>query len=133
MSWEFCDVKTIKKTRKPHKCVFCERIIPAGSPNIKYWRGLFEDEFISSYACHWCEKHEAKLCDDDEILDFWECLEEDIFSEELQPYRDKNGRLMIYEKAEGDYFVFFSSNTCEEVLRIKCPIIEEEVIQDALR
>jgi len=131
MGWEFCDVKHIEKTRKPHICVFCRRVIPSGSPNIKYWAGLTDSGFQHSYACHWCEKHEAKLCDDDEILDFWECLEEDIFSDKLQQYRDKNGRLEVYGKAEGDYFVFYSSNMGEEVLRVKCPIIRESEVEES--
>ncbi len=126
MGWEFCDVKHIEKTRKPHICVFCRRVIPAGSPNIKYWAGLTDNGFQRSYACHWCEKHEDKLCDDDdEILDFWECLKEDIFSDELQPYRSKNGILDIYGKTESDYFVFHLYDTGEEVLKFKCPIISE--------
>ena len=135
MSWDFCDVKIIKKTRKPHKCVFCGRIIPVGSQNIEHWHGLHDEGFQCSYACHWCEKHEERFISDnwvdDEILDFWECLEEDIFSKELQPYRNKNGRLEVYGKAEGDYFVFYSSNMGEEVLRVKCPIIRESEVEES--
>jgi hypothetical protein len=134
MSWEFCDVKHIEKTRKPHKCEFCRRVIPAGSPNIKYWAGLTDDGFQRSYACHWCEKHEDHLVDDyddDTILDFWECLEEDIFSKELQPYRNKKGRLEVHGKAEGDYFVFYLYDTGEEVLRVKCPIIRESEVEES--
>ena len=119
MGWAFCEVKHVKKTRKSHKCEFCGRTIPAGSPNIYNWAGLYEGDFQNSYACHWCEDHESHLVDwDNEILDFWDCLKEDIFWKELEPYGS------VYGKADGDYFVFYS-DTDKEVWRVKCPIIRE--------
>ena len=125
MGWAFCKEKHIKKTRKSHKCVFCGRTIPAGSPNIYNWAGLYEGVFQNSYACNWCEDHESRLVDtwDNEILDFWDCLKEDIFWKKLEPYRDKYGS--IYGKADGDYFVFYSYDTDKEVWRVKCPVIRE--------
>lgn len=118
MSWAFCETKHIKKTRKLHMCEFCFRIIPSGSPNIYHWSGLFDGEFQNSYACHWCEKHKDHLVDwDNEILDVWDCLIDDIFWEELKQYRP------VYGRSDGDYFVFYSHETGEEVWRVKCPTV----------
>jgi hypothetical protein len=64
---------------------------------------------------------------DNEILDFWDCLKEDIFRKELEPYRDKYGS--IYGKADGDYFVFCSHDTNKEVWRVKCPVIRESEVE----
>ena len=132
MGWAFCEEKHIKKTRKPHKCVFCGRTIPAGSPNIYNWAGLYEGDFQNSYACNWCEDHESRLVDtwDNEILDFWDCLKEDIFWKELEPYRDKYGSITVYGKADGDYFVFCSHDTDKEVWRVKCPVIRESEVEE---
>ena len=131
MGWAFCEVKHIKKTRKSHKCEFCGRTIPAGSPNIYNWAGLYEGDFQNSYACNWCEDHKSRLVDtwDNEILDFWDCLKEDIFWEELEPYRDKYGSITVYGKADGDYFVFYSYDTDKEVWRVKCPVIRESEVE----
>ena len=127
MSWVFCDEKHIKKTRKPHKCVFCGRVIPVGSPNIFYWGGLSEEGFQNSYSCHWCEDHQNHFIDtwNNRILDFWDCLKEDIFWKEIEPYRDKYGIITVYGKTDGDYFVFYSFDTDEEVWKVKCPVIRE--------
>ena len=61
MGWAFCNKRRIKKTRKPHNCIFCGRVIPAGTPNIYNLVGLFEGDFQNAYACHWCEDHQDRL------------------------------------------------------------------------
>jgi hypothetical protein len=118
VSWAFCTTKHVKKTRKPHRCEFCGRIIPAGTLNILNWAGLYDGDFQNSYACHWCEEHQSQLVDDwdNEILDFWDCLKGDIFWKELEPYRP------VYGETNGDYFVFKSFETDKEMWRVKCPI-----------
>ncbi len=118
---DFCKTEHIKKIRKPHFCEFCGRNIPKGTPNVLHWSGKYEGEFQNSYACHWCEDHERGLVDkwDDVILEFSDCLIEDIFCEELEPF----GK--VYYENDGDYFVFKSRETDKEVKRIKCPINRE--------
>ena len=122
MSWQFCDTSHVHKTRKPHTCEFCGRVIPTGATNILNWKGMWEGEFQNSYACNWCEDHQKHLVDDwdNEILDFQECLREDIFYNELSQLEDST-----YYESDGDYFIFKSHETNEELLKIKCPINRE--------
>ena len=111
MSSDFLSRKTIKKTRKDHKCEFCYRIIPKGSTNILYWSGKFEGEFQSSYGCNWCEKHEDRLVDDGYISDFWDCIREDIFEELFMEYEYCDEcESEIDADIEGDWLIF----KCEE-------------------
>jgi hypothetical protein len=122
MGWEFCNTKHIKKTRKPHRCVFCGRLIPAETSNIYNWNGVFNGDFQNSYACNWCEDHQNRLVDDydNEIMDFGDCLIEDIFQSELEPLNKR-----VYFINEGDFFVFKSYKEDKEILRVKCPISRE--------
>jgi hypothetical protein len=122
MGWEFCNTKHIKKTKKPHCCSFCGRTIEAGTSNILNWSGKYDGDFQNSYACHWCEDNQKRLIDDhtNEIMDFGDCLTEDIFQSELEPVGER-----VYFETEGDYFVFKTHSTNEEVLRVKCPTNRE--------
>lgn len=47
--------RIIKKTRKPHKCVLCLRIIPIGL-RMRYWVGIHENDFHHSYCCTTCDE-----------------------------------------------------------------------------
>lgn len=122
MGWEFCETIHVRKTRKPHRCAFCGRIIPVGTPNILHWKGKFDGDFQSSYACHWCEDNQNHLVDDwdNEILDFGDCLREDIFQNEIDIIGES-----VYFESDGDYFVFKTYEGDKEVLRVKCPINRE--------
>lgn len=40
-------------TRKPHRCLLCMRILPAGS-SMRYWVGIYEGDFCTSYSCQTC-------------------------------------------------------------------------------
>jgi len=119
MGWAFCNTKHIKKTRKPHRCIFCARLIPTGTTNVLNWAGLFDGNFQNSYACNWCEDHQSHLVDDfdQEILDFGTCLEEDIFYEELKLFD-----VRVYYQSDGDFFIFKSYDSDSEILRVECPI-----------
>jgi len=46
----------IKKTRKEHRCEFCNRVIPTGS-TVDYCRGIWEGEFQSYYFCTRCSTY----------------------------------------------------------------------------
>lgn len=122
MSWQFYDSTHVNKTRRNHTCEFCGRVIPSGTANILHWKGMWEGEFQNSYACNWCEDNQKHLVDDwdNEILDFGECLREDIFFSELDALEDNT-----YYESEGDYFTFKSYETDKELLRIRCPISRE--------
>lgn len=132
MSWAFCDTRAIKKTRKPHKCDFCGRIIPKGSIRILNWKGLWDGEFQNSYACNWCNGHQDRLVDDwdNSMLDFWDCLREDIFYDEFCKYKecdclDEQGFLgNIKPKLDGDYLIFKCEDCGKEWHRIHMPISE---------
>jgi len=111
MSGDFWSNKKIGKTRKDHKCEFCNRTIPKGSTNILYWSGKFGGEFQSSYGCNWCEKHEDRLVDDGYISDFWDCIREDIFEELFIKYNYCDEcESEIDADIEGDWLIF----KCEE-------------------
>jgi len=120
MSWECIKNITIKKTRKPHKCVCCDRTIPAGAKNIDYYCGKSDGWFQSSYRCNWCEDNWYNLCDGEYMLDFWECLKYYIFPELFEKYidcecTDKQGfEGCIEPKLKGDYLIF----ECEDCNKI---------------
>jgi len=44
----------IQKTRKPHKCIYCNRTIPVGKSAWKYV-GMWENEFQSWYSDCFCD------------------------------------------------------------------------------
>jgi hypothetical protein len=121
MSWAFCNTRNIKKTRKPHRCIFCGRTIPEGTENVYNWSGLFEGNFQNSYSCHWCEEHQSRLIDDydSEILDFWDCLREDIFQDKFRRFKDcdcvdERGMTGSIEATlKGDYLIF-ECDTCKK-------------------
>ncbi len=119
MSWSFIDDKVIKKTRKDHRCEYCQRTIPKGSPNIYHWKGTMDNEMQSSYACHWCEKNSYDLVDQDGIIaNFAERLV-DIFDDEL-------GGGFYFGGFDGDYAIFNDKINDKEIARIYCPVIKEE-------
>lgn len=47
--------KHVNKTRKPHRCSWCHRKIPAGS-EMKSWASIWEGEFCHGYSCITCDK-----------------------------------------------------------------------------
>jgi hypothetical protein len=51
----FWNSKTIKKTRKQHKCEFCGRIILIGS-SCSSESGTYEGNFQHYYLCNRCVK-----------------------------------------------------------------------------
>ena len=53
---DFGSTLRVEKCRKPYVCIFCERVIPTGSPWEGY-RGLWEGEFQTWKACESCIKH----------------------------------------------------------------------------
>lgn len=46
----------IVKTRKEHRCGFCNRIIPKGF-KVKFLSGYFEDSFFNSYLDDFCDNY----------------------------------------------------------------------------
>jgi hypothetical protein len=121
MSWSFVNQKHVK-TRKDHKCVYCQRIIPKGSKNIIHWWGKWEDDFQSSYACNWCHEHSEYLQDDDMIADFWEGIHW-MFEEKIRESEDLYESSIEYD-LEGDYLVFTIDD--KEIHREHLPIVKED-------
>lgn len=56
MSDDFHQVRPIKKTRKPHPCFGCQKIIPSGSPAF-YHSCVFEGDFSADYFCEPCHAY----------------------------------------------------------------------------
>lgn len=126
MSWEFCNQKTVKKTKKDHHCEFCGRVIPKGSQNIFNWSGKFDGELVNSYACHWCMDNEYKLVDGEEILDFWDCLYEDIFYDKIKELRESGNSIVInFDSEDSDWLIFIDDDTGEIVHREYMPIVNK--------
>lgn len=130
MSWAFCDSIVVKKTKKPHTCEFCGRVIPSGSLSIYHWKGLWDGEFQNSYACYWCNENKDRFVDyfDYEIIDFWDCLREDVFYDEFRKYRecdciDERGFAgNIEAKFEGDYLIFKCEDCGKEWFKVHMPV-----------
>jgi hypothetical protein len=128
MSWDFCKTKTVKRTNTDHRCEYCGRIIPKGSKKILNWSGKWDGELVNSYACHWCVEHDDRLTDELtlEILDFWDCLYEDIFHDKIQELR-KNGNCIVidFDKEDPDWLVFIDDVTGEIVHREYMPVVNK--------
>ena len=82
MSWSFVNSRTVKKTRKPHDCLICDREIPIGKSAFN-WNGLYDGEFQNGYACMYCfENKIGRDSGEDEIggddFNYW--VEEQGFS-----------------------------------------------------
>jgi hypothetical protein len=129
MSWAFCDSRHIKKTRKPHNCIFCGRIIPAGSTNIYNWSGMYDGEFQNSYSCNWCEDNHDRLTEDstNEILDFWDCIRDDFFYDKIQELEKIHEDIEM--KLEGDYLVFYTYDYKKELHREYMPIDKNKKVE----
>lgn len=127
MGWDFCETKAVKKTRKDHLCEFCGRTILKGSPNIFNWSGKFDGKMVNSYACHWCMEHEDRLVDGEEILDFWDCLWEDIFYDKRQELRKQGYEdvILSFDKEDPDWIVLINEgfDGDKEVYREYMPIV----------
>jgi len=124
MGWDFYNQKTVKQTKKDHQCEFCGRIIPKGSQNIFNWSGKFDGELVNCYACHWCMDNEDKLVDGEEILDFWDCLYEDIFYDKIKELRESGNSIVInFDSEDSDWLIFIDDDTGEIVHREYMPIV----------
>lgn len=55
-------------TRKPHRCAYCEGIIPKGSSSFRE-SGIYDREPFARYACARCKPY---------INGFWSWCEDDI-------------------------------------------------------
>lgn len=125
MGWDFCNQKTVKKTKKDHHCEFCGRVIPKGSQNIFNWSGKFDGELVNCYGCHWCMDNEDKFVDGEEILDFWDCLYEDIFYDKIKELRESGNSIVInFDSEDSDWLIFIDDDTGEIVHREYMPIIK---------
>lgn len=62
----FCVVRSVKATRKPHKCVGCGKLIETSSPAL-YFKQVWEGEFDAGYYHIDCREAEVKL---NELKDF---------------------------------------------------------------
>lgn len=125
MSWTFCETAHVK-TRKNHKCVFCGRVILAGSINILNWHGLYKGDFQNSYSCHWCEDNKDRLLtDDNEIGEFWDSIREDLYYDKIQELRKIHEDIGL--KLDGDYLVFLDGKGIE-VHKEYMPVIRKDDI-----
>jgi hypothetical protein len=73
----FWNTRQIKRTKKPHQCQFCGRIIPAGS-SCESNSGTFDGEFNYYHLCNRCVKfiqvHNCDLSDGFNLGDFYDCI-----------------------------------------------------------
>jgi hypothetical protein len=58
----FVRATIIKRTRKPHTCEFCERVIDIGESAQKVFCAD-RDEAWSHYLCDWCAEHISDVLD----------------------------------------------------------------------
>jgi len=132
MGWDFCNRRIVKKTRKPHRCAYCKREIPAGAKKILNWAGLFECDFQNSYACHWCQSHMNDLQDDEYIGEFWDDLTDNIFYDEFKKYKecdcttDKGFVGNIKAEFDGDYLVWKCKDCGKVWHKEYMPVAREE-------
>ena len=64
----FCsETKEIKKTRKPHQCTYCNRIIPIGNKAYSWFYSWGGTDSGSGYSCCPCEN--SKLVDKQDYQD----------------------------------------------------------------
>lgn len=54
MSDDFGITKYVK-TNKPHRCVYCQRLIPKGN-TMRHYKGLWEGDWQNHYTCGFCER-----------------------------------------------------------------------------
>jgi len=112
MGWDFCNTKTVKKTKKDHHCEFCGRVIPKGSQNIFNWSGKWDGELVNSYACHWCIANEDRLLDnwDNTIKDFWDCMHDDFFYDKFQELKKQGYEdiFLSFDKENPDWLLFIN-------------------------
>jgi hypothetical protein len=126
MGWDFCNTKTVKKTKKDHHCEFCGRVIPKGSQNIFNWSGKFDGELVNCYGCHWCIANEDKLVDGEEILDFWDCLYEDIFYDKIKELKESGNSIVInFDSEDSDWLIFIDDDTGEIVHKEYMPVVNK--------
>ena len=120
MSWDFCNTKTVKKTKKDHHCEFCGRVIPKGSQNIFNWSGKFDGEMVNSYACHWCDSNEDRLLDDydNTIKDFWDCMHDDFFYDKIQELKKLGYEDVMFEfdREDPDWLLLIDQREKEGVI-----------------
>ena len=53
------------KTRKEHRCEYCGKMIPKGTPGVLYESGSFDGYMFARYACSECQPY---------INDFWDYM-----------------------------------------------------------
>lgn len=63
MSYPFYRCVLVKKTRKPHRCIWCGEGITEGRP-AKKMAGMSEGDFWSGYMHVGCEKAADKVADE---------------------------------------------------------------------
>ena len=73
---DFGNYKLVK-TKKPHRCVTCNRIIPVGNKMYNY-NGMYEGDWQNWYMCQPCETLD--------VSDGNDYLDGDDFSEWLREY-----------------------------------------------
>lgn len=62
---DFQSFRHVKKTRKEHVCVFCNRIVPIGLP-IHNFVGMADSDFQSWYVCDFCYNTKGIMDDSSE-------------------------------------------------------------------
>lgn len=119
MGWDFINTNIVSKTRKPHRCVICNRIIPKGTKNIYHYSGMFNGNFQNSYICNWCEDHEDIFKDelDETYYDF-----DEIIIDEFKNIHDKYYDVNILLKYEGDNIIFIDEENNVEIGKESFPI-----------
>ena len=78
-------------TRKPHRCAYCEGVIPKGSSSLRE-SGIYDCEPFARYACALCKPY---------VNGFWKCRDGDVESipATFHDYLEEEGLLSEWEEA----------------------------------
>ena len=119
MTIMFCtQIKPIKRTQKPHRCIYCERIIPVGSRAYTWFYSWGGSDSGSGYSCHPCEN--SKIVDKQDYQDGDEvsgAITDYLDGHEYEKIKCHNCESHNYDEwewSENHHDIIFTCGNCEE-------------------